>query len=62
MTTNVTVSTASRENTLYPFRAVRTNMKICAVLVGSEVKDMPVSWVLKPMMAKRKLSGLQKAI
>ncbi|MEK9158646.1 MAG: efflux transporter periplasmic adaptor subunit, partial [Patescibacteria group bacterium] len=61
--TNVTVSTASRENTLYiPSRAVRTNSeKYVRVLVGSEVKDMPVKLGLKADDGKIEvLSGLQE--
>ena len=63
MTTNVTVSTASRENTLYiPSRAVRTNdEKYVRVLVGNEVKDMPVKLGLKADDGKIEvLSGLQE--
>lgn len=63
MTANVTVSTASRENTLYiPSRAVRTNdEKYVRVLIGNEVKDMPIKLGLKADDGKIEvLSGLQE--
>lgn len=49
MTANVTVSTARRDSALYiPARAVRTNSeKYVRVLVGTEVKDMPVKLGLR---------------
>lgn len=63
MTANVTVSTASRENVLYiPSRAVRTkDEKYARVLVGNEVKDVPIKLGLKADDGKTEiLSGLQE--